>query len=85
MSFLSKLLSGIFTDMLGKFFYWITDFFKVKKEREDLSKKNRNQAEIVDALSKQIQQLMREGKPVPQELKDKLREESRILISGTFD
>ncbi len=42
---------------------------------------NKNQAAIVDALAKQIMALLKAGKPVPIELKEKLREESRKLIS----
>lgn len=85
MGFLEKLLTGVLKNILVSITTWIYDFFKTKKEREVLEEKNLTQAQKVEAISEEVKKLLREGKEVPQELKDKLREESRILVNGTFD
>ena len=85
MSWLYKILGGVVADIASKLVAWVSDFistyFKFSKEK----KENEDQAAKVQSIADQIKQLIKDGKDVPPELKDKLREESRRLNSGIFD
>lgn len=58
----------------------ITFWFRLSAQE----KENINDAEEVVDVAEQIKKLIREGKPVPQELKDKLRDKSHDLTDDIF-
>jgi predicted transcriptional regulator len=59
--------------------------YKINEEAKKLQKDNDKQAAVVQRLADEIEQLIRLGQPVQEELKEKLREESRRLVSGPSD
>ena len=63
---------------------WIISFFRERSIRDVIANKNKAQAKKVRTAAEEIKLLLKEGKPVPPELKEKLREESRNLIRGSL-
>lgn len=66
-------------------FLWLYENFKAKKEYKKIKEQNSEQAKKVESAADEIKKLLAAGQPVPEELKEKLREESRRLIDGAFD
>ena len=81
MAWLYKLLASVLTSALAKLFIWVKDiiatYYKFRNRKKELSE----MASEVEKLSAQIKALIKKGKEVPQELKDKLREVSKKLIT----
>jgi hypothetical protein len=74
-------LLGKATSLVG----WIYESIKEWWTRRQIAKGNMSQAELVQQIANQIKKLEAEGKEVPPELKEKLREESRKLIAFHID
>lgn len=55
---------------------FLVDLFGLKKDQ----KQNQTQAQIVEDLATEVKKLALAGQPVPEELKEKLRNASRKLI-----
>lgn len=67
-----KLLSGA-----ARLYSW----FKERKVRQEIVDENMSQAERVEKLAEEIKFLIKEGKPVPAELEQRLSDETRKLLS----
>lgn len=65
----------LFSFLIGK----IKDHFKYK----DIIEKNTEQADRIDAIRNEIINLIKNGRPVPASLKERLRDESRRLADGS--
>lgn len=61
------------------------EYFKKKSAYKEIDKENKDQASKVTSASDEVKRLVEAGLPVPEELKEKMREESRRLVDGTFD
>lgn len=85
MPFLDKILTSVLFKILGRFLNYLTKYAIDYIESRKARKKYDEQAQAIMTTAEQIKKLLQEGKPVPQELKDKLRDESKKLIDGTFD
>lgn len=70
-------LSGLLVLVIDK----LQSYYKYKK----IIDVNDKQAAIVESLRQEIIALLNAGKIVPDDLKEKLRIESRRLIDGTFN
>ena len=81
-TWLTKLLTGIIVtwgrDLVG-FLVGLFSKYMFKKKTEEI---NDSQADRVQKLANEIRQLEKEGKPVPQELKDAYENESARLINS---
>lgn len=85
-SWIAKFFTGLLTEWAGKAIKYLFDFLKNLKEQKEETKEHNeriDQALLVQNISDEIQALIKENKPVPKELKDRLREESRKLINST--
>lgn len=60
----------------------LTKFIIEYKKRKDIVDEKKKQADVVQAIADQIKQLMKEGKPVPPELEQRLLDESSKIIIG---
>jgi cell division protein FtsB len=83
MTWLTKLLGGVLTNALSKLSVLIFDYFKVYFEQSERQKELNKMAEDVSSISAEIKKLISEGKEVPQELKDKLREAGKNLVDSS--
>jgi len=75
--FLEKLW-GVASEFLRRFISGIQD----KREEKKIEKINKTQAEIVESIRQEIIALEKAGLVVPEELKERLREEARKLTSS---
>lgn len=83
MAALAKLLRLILPTLLDWAFGKVSRFVLRMKTNKELEKKQDARLDLaaeIEAIKKEIGDLLAAGKPVPQELKDKLREKSRLLI-----
>lgn len=87
MGFLTGLLSSMLpaalnwvVGFLSGTFSFFVNFFSLKKTQTA----RKSQAQTVEELSNQIKALAREGKTIPDELKNQLREESRKLVRDSY-
>lgn len=65
-----KLMAGV-----QKLSDWITEY----KKRKEIVEDNDKQAMVVEAIADEIKKLLKAGQPVPPELYEKLKVESRKL------
>ena len=82
-SFFSNLLMKFIPSLLSWAGRKISSWFSFLREKKELKKgqdQRKDQAVSVEQIAAEIQKLIDEGKPVPEELKEKLRQESRKLI-----
>jgi hypothetical protein len=63
----------------GLLLRWIEEY----KKRGEIVKDNDQQAALVESIAAEIRKLIEAGLPVPKELSDRLKAESRKLIDGT--
>jgi hypothetical protein len=78
--FIKKFLVEFLWDKLIAGIDRLLEFIKEYQRRNEIVKDNDNQAAIVEAIADQIKALLKEGKPVPPELYEKLKVESRKLV-----
>ena len=81
-SWVIKLLTALITNWGGKALSWVVDLIKRYADYKKIGKENYMQADKVKAISDEIKKLISEGKEVPEELKQRLRDESRRLIDA---
>ena len=81
-SWIVKLLTALITNWGGKAISWIVEVIKRYADYKKIGKENDVQADKVKAISEEIKKLISEGKEVPEELKQRLRDESRRLIDA---
>ena len=83
MSWLSKIIGSVLSNMLSKIavkvFKFFDTYFKMSKRQKELN----SMATDVEKISEEIKALLKDGKEVPNELKDKLREASKKLINSS--
>jgi hypothetical protein len=82
-SWLIKIITALIANWGGKLLSFIVDLIKRYAEYKKIGDENNMQADKVKAISEEIKKLISEGKEVPEELKQRLRDESRRLISGS--
>ena len=81
-SWIVKLLTALITNWGGKLVEWVAGIIQRYVEYKKIGKENDMQADKVKAISDEIKKLISEGKEVPEELKQRLRDESRRLIDA---
>lgn len=84
-SWIVKILTNLAISKVGDFFEWIWDYVETKFRRKSIEKDNDTQADKVQSAADKIKELIKNGQPVPEELKDELRRESRKLVDDSFD
>lgn len=87
---MQALLAKLFSVALPALLNWCAEkgayLMKIFSLRRDLAKsqqKNTDQAEVVAKLAEEIQAYIARGEPVPKELKEKMREESKKLSNSS--
>jgi len=85
MSLIYRVIFEVIISRVAKLIGKLIADYKEKQHRKQLIKDNMAQAAIVKAISDEIKKLKAQGKPVPAELKERLRVESRKLINTSFD
>lgn len=75
--FLTKWVWGLFSKGVKA----IKDWWDTRQSYIKIGEDNQKMAESVESISEEIKKLIKAGQPVPQELKDKLREEARKLVA----
>lgn len=81
---MSWLVSAVLNWLSGKvadLFARIVAYYEEQSARKEIEQKDLTQAEIVEKLSAEVIALQKAGQPIPEALKEKLREESRKLIN----
>ena len=78
--FIKKFLAEFLWDKLLIGISRILDWIKEYKTRQDIVKDNDKQAAVVEAIAEEIKALLNAGQPVPLELYEKLKDESRKLV-----
>jgi len=63
---------------------WLVQKFAAMQSMKREETANDNQAAKVENVAEKIRELLRQGLPIPPELKEQLREESRRLIRDSF-
>jgi Txe/YoeB family toxin of Txe-Axe toxin-antitoxin module len=84
---MQKVLITVFLNWLygkaAELFLYLKRLYERKKEYEKIEEGNDKQARTVQELADQIRELIKAGQPVPEELKEQLREASRRLADGS--
>lgn len=68
---------------VGELVRYLKGIYERKKEYEKIGEENNKQARTVQELADKIRELIKAGQPVPEELKEQLREASRRLADGS--
>lgn len=79
---MGKLLTGVIVQWGQKLFQFIYQWIMTYVSRSKLQKDNDTQADKVQKIADEIKLLQANGKPIPPELLEKLRSESRKLINN---
>jgi hypothetical protein len=78
-TWLLAFVSGWLKELAISLFAKLVSYYAKLKRYKKIEEKNMTRAKEVEEVADIIKKLLKEGKEVPQELKDKLREKSRIL------
>lgn len=85
MQWLVAVLAKVGIDWLyAKVLVWgrlLIEYFKEKEKQQEIVREKEELAMTVEEISAQIKDLIKKGEPVPEELKEKLREAARKLIN----
>jgi hypothetical protein len=84
-AWLASIIGGWLKDWAISAFVAIFGWFKKIAKYKRIEKENESKGAAVESAAEQVKKLLREGKEVPPELKEKLREESRRLVDGSFN
>lgn len=68
---------------VGELVRYLKSIYDRKKEYEKIEEGNDKEARTVQELADKIRELIKAGQPVPEELKEQLREASRRLADGS--
>jgi hypothetical protein len=84
MSFITKVFLDWLWGKSSELFTFLLEKIKRYFEYKDIIEENKAQADIVESIRMEIINLIKNGKPVPEELKERLRVESRRLIDSSI-
>lgn len=76
---LAAIIGGWLKDWAISAISWLVSFFQKIARYKKIETDNNNQAKTVQSVADQIKQLLKDGKPIPPELTERLLEENSKL------